>query len=751
MDDAQRAGIITEDDIPVTMRTFLGYTTRERLNTFVHNIIENSMDKDSISMSPDVFEAMMELRALMFRNVYENPVAKKEEDKAIKMLSELYEYYTDHPEAMSREYRELVEYRGVPKEQAVCDYISGMTDQYSMEKFREIYIPSPGRSIKWKRGINMRYSDDIIEEVRMKNDIVDVISQYVKLTRKGSSYFGLCPFHNEKTPSFSVTPSKQMYYCFGCGAGGNVYNFIMEYENYSFGEALSHLADRAGVELPKIEYSREAREKAEQRAALLEINKLAAQYFYYQLRREGGKTAYGYLTGRGLSEETIRKFGLGYSDKYSDDLYKYLKGKGYSDELLRESGLFNVDERRGMYDKFWNRVIFPIMDVNNRVIGFGGRVMGDGKPKYLNSPETKIFDKSRNLYGLNVARTTRKNYLILCEGYMDVIAMHQAGFTNAVASLGTALTSGHASLVKRYTKEVLLLYDSDGAGIRAALRAIPILREAGVTSRVVSLKPWKDPDEFIKNEGAEAFEERLNQAMDSFMFRVHIAEQEFAMDAPQGQNQFFERCAEMLLELSDELERNLYIEAIVKEYGRYGVGTEDIRKRVNTLALKGTPAEKRIQPKSGTPETKKKESAADKAQKLMLTWLVNYPGIFEQVEKYISPSDFVVPLYKEVAQMLFDQHKEGETNPGKLLNAFTDSEEQREVASLFNATIHLENEGEQQRAFSDTLLRIKEESLKEKNRTWDPSDMAGLQELIKAKKELEDLGRKRQQLHISFN
>ena len=597
----------------------------------------------------------------------------------------------------------------------------------------------------------MRYSDDIIEEVRMKNDIVDVISQYVKLTRRGSTYFGLCPFHNEKTPSFSVTPSKQMYYCFGCGAGGNVYNFVMEYENYSFGEALSHLADRAGVELPKIEYSREAREKAEQRAALLEINKLAAQYFYYQLRRESGKTAYGYLLGRGLSEETIRKFGLGYSDKYSDDLYKYLKGKGYSDELLRESGLFNVDERRGMYDKFWNRVIFPIMDVNNRVIGFGGRVMGEGKPKYLNSPETKIFDKSRNLYGLNVARTTRKNYLILCEGYMDVIAMHQAGFTNAVASLGTALTSGHASLVKRYTREVLLLYDSDGAGIRAALRAIPILREAGVTSRVVSLKPWKDPDEFIKNEGAEAFEERLNQATDSFMFRVHVAEQDFAMDAPQGQNQFFERCAEMLLELSDELERNLYIEAIVKEYGRYGVGTEDIRKRVNTLAMKGTPAEKRVQPKSGIPETKKKESAADKAQKLMLTWLVNYPGIFEQVEKYISPSDFVVPLYKQVAEMLFDQHKEGEINPGKLLNAFTDSEEQREVASLFNATIHLENEGEQQRAFSDALLRIKEESLKEKNRTWNPADMAGLQELIKAKKELEDLGRKRQQLHISFN
>ena len=601
-----------------------------------------------------------------------------------------------------------------------------------------------------QRRRNRRYSDDIIEEVRMKNDIVDVISQYVKLTRKGSSYFGLCPFHNEKTPSFSVTPSKQMYYCFGCGAGGNVFTFVMEYENYSFGEALSHLADRAGVQLPKIEYSKEAKAKAEKRSTLLEINKLAAQYFYYQLRRENGRSAYAYLTGRGLSEETIRKFGLGYSDKYSDDLYKYLKGKNYSDELLRESGLFNVDERHGMYDKFWNRVIFPIMDVNNRVIGFGGRVMGDGKPKYLNSPETQIFDKSRNLYGLNVARTTRKNYLILCEGYMDVISMHQAGFTNAVASLGTALTSGHASLVKRYTQEVLLLYDSDEAGIRAALRAIPILKEAGVTSRVVNLKPHKDPDEFIKAEGPEAFEKRLEQAMDSFMFRVTIAEKDFSMEEPQGQNRFFEQCAQMLLELSDELERNLYIEAIVKQYRRFGISTEDLRKRVNTLAMKGTPAERRIQPKTGNPEKKKPESAADKAQKLMLTWLVTYPGIFDTVEKYLSPSDFVVPLYREVAEMLYAQHKEGDVNPARLLNAFTDSEEQREVASLFNATIHLETAGEQDRAFSDALIRIKQESLNEKNRNWDPTDMKGLQELVKAKKDLEDLGRKRQELHISF-
>ena len=601
--------------------------------------------------------------------------------------------------------------------------------------------------------MSMRYSDDIIEEVRQKNDIVDVVSQYVRLTRRGSTYFGLCPFHNEKTPSFSVTPGKQMYYCFGCGAGGNVYNFIMEYENYTFGEALKHLADRAGVELPKIEYSREVREKAEQRAELLEINKQAAQYYYYQLRTEGGKIGYQYLSGRGLSEETMRKFGLGYSDKFGGGLYTFLKSKGYSDERLRESGLFNVDERHGMYDKFWNRVIFPIMDVNNRVIGFGGRVMGDGKPKYLNSPETKIFDKSRNLYGLNIARTTRKKYLILCEGYMDVISMHQAGFTNAVASLGTALTSGHASLLKRYTQEVLLLYDSDEAGIRAALRGIPILRDAGVNSRVVNLKPYKDPDEFIKNMGAEAFEERLRQASDSFMFRVSIAESEFPMDEPQGQNRFFERCAELLLELKDELERNLYIEAIVKKYrGQYGVSAEDLRKRVNTLALKGTPAENRTQPKtSGGQNKKKKESASDQAQKLMLTWLVTYPGIFDKVAQYLNAEDFIVPLYKEVAQMLFRQREEeGQVNPAKLLNSFTDSEEQREVASLFNATIHLETQQEQDRAFADTLLRIKAESLAEKNRNLDPTDMAGLQQILREKKELEELGRKRQELHISF-
>ncbi len=335
----------------------------------------------------------------------------------------------------------------------------------------------------------MRYPEDIIEEVRMKNDIVDVISGYVRLQKKGSSHFGLCPFHNEKSPSFSVAGNKQMYYCFGCGAGGNVFTFVMNYENYTFAEAIKLLADRAGVNLPEVEYTEEMKKKENKRTLLLEINKEAAKYFFYQLRSPQGQIGAQYLNGRQLSEETIKKFGLGFANKTSNDLTQYLKQKGYEDKMIQEAGLASFDEKYGMHDKFWNRVMFPIQDVNHRVIGFGGRVMGEGSPKYLNSPETPVFDKSRNLYGLNFARTARSGNIILCEGYMDVISLHQAGFTQAVASLGTAFTAGQANLLRRYTENVLLAYDSDGAGVGAALRAIGILREVELTGKVISMEP----------------------------------------------------------------------------------------------------------------------------------------------------------------------------------------------------------------------------------------------------------------------
>lgn len=594
----------------------------------------------------------------------------------------------------------------------------------------------------------MFYSDDIIEEVRMKNDIVDVISGYVRLQKKGSSYFGLCPFHNEKSPSFSVSPGKQMYYCFGCGAGGNVFTFIMEYENFTFIEAVKYLAERAGVKLPEGEYSKEQRAAADLKTVLLEVNKKAASYYYYLLKQEGGRQAYEYLRNRGLSDETIKGFGLGYSSKYSDSLYRYLKGKGYSDTILKESGLFSADERYGMHDKFWNRVMFPIMDVNNRVIGFGGRVMGDAKPKYLNSPETKIFDKSRNLYGLNIARRTRKNYLIICEGYMDVISMHQAGFTNAVASLGTALTSGHASLMSRYTKEVLLTYDSDEAGQKAALRGIPILREAGIKPRVVNLTPYKDPDEFIKAEGQEAFERRLSEAMNYFLFEVRVMERQYNLADPEDKTEFYRAIAKKLLEFPEELERNNYMESISRNYQiRY----EDLRRMVNNLALSGTAISAKPRPPAKERRKDKKEDGRDASQKLMLTWLTSYPKMFDTIEGYISPDDFTTPLFRQVAELLFEQHEQGEVNPAKLLNRFTDSEEQKEVTSLFHATLHLENDQERMRALRETVCRMKRDSIAHQSQTLAPTDIAGLQRLVEAKKHLEEIESGKVTLHISFD
>ena len=594
----------------------------------------------------------------------------------------------------------------------------------------------------------MYYSDDVIEEVRMKNDIVDVISGYVRLQKKGSSYFGLCPFHNEKSPSFSVSPGKQMYYCFGCGAGGNVFTFVMEYENFTFIEAVKYLAERAGVKLPEGEYSKEQRAASDLKTVLLEVNKKAASYYYYQLKQEGGRQAYEYLKNRELSDETIKNFGLGYSSKYSDSLYRYLKGKGYSDTILKESGLFSADERYGMHDKFWNRVMFPIMDVNNRVIGFGGRVMGDAKPKYLNSPETKIFDESRNVYGLNIARRSRKNYLIICEGYMDVISMHQAGFTNAVASLGTALTSGHASLMSRYTKEVLLTYDSDEAGQKAALRGIPILREAGIKPRVVNLAPYKDPDEFIKAQGQEAFEKRLTEAMNYFLFEVQVMERQYDLADPEDKTEFYRAIAKKLLEFPEELERNNYMESISR---KYQIRYEDLRRMVNNLALSGTAIS--AKPKTPVKERRreKKEDSRDASQKLMLTWLTSYPKMFDTIEGYIGPEDFTTPLFHQVAELLFEQHEQGDVNPAKLLNRFTDSEEQKEVTSLFHATLHLENDQERMRALRETVCRMKRDSIAHQSQTLAPTDIAGLQRLVEAKKHLEEIESGKVTLHISFD
>lgn len=586
----------------------------------------------------------------------------------------------------------------------------------------------------------MFYPDEIIEEVRNQNDIVDVISEYVKLQKKGANYFGLCPFHNEKSPSFSVSPGKQMYYCFGCGEGGNVISFVMKYENYSFIEAVQMLASRAGIELPQVTRSKEEKENADKRSQILTINTLAAKFYYYMLKSEKGALAYHYLRGRELSDNTITGFGLGYSDKYSDSLYKYMKSKGYKDDILKETGLFTFEEK-GVHDKFWNRVMFPIMDVNNKVIAFGGRVMGDGKPKYLNSPETKIFDKSRNLYGLNIARTSRKGYLLICEGYMDVISLHQAGFNNAVAALGTSFTSGHASLIKRYAKEVVLTFDSDGAGIKAALRAIPILREAGLSIKVLSMKPYKDPDEFIKALGPEAYEERIEKATNYFIFQVGTLMNEYNLYDPSEKTEFHNKVADMLLEFEDEIERNNYLESVCRTFN---IPLDGLRQLVKKKGLNYIGKKQREEKETIKSENKEKEEAVVLAQQILLTWLIEEKNIFECVAKYVSPSDFSDDFYKRVAGIFWAQMEENEANPAKIIDNFQDEDEHKKVAALFNSPLINQNltMQEKEKAVNDAVILIKKKSLDD--RAKNATDISEMQNIIQAKAQLG-------KIHITLN
>ncbi len=590
----------------------------------------------------------------------------------------------------------------------------------------------------------MYYPEEIVEEVRAKNDIVDVVSGYVKLQKKGGNYWACCPFHGEKTPSFSVSGSKQMYHCFGCGVSGNVYTFVMKYENYTFPEAVRLLAERAGVRLPEVEYSEEQKARANRRARLLEVNKEAAKFFYFQLRSPHGTVGYQYLQKRELADETMHRFGLGYAGKNGAELVQYLRSKGFEDDLIKEAGLANFSERHGLVSQFWNRVMYPIQDANNRVIGFGGRVMGDGEPKYLNSPETPVFDKRRNLYGLNFARTARSGNIILCEGYMDVIAMHQAGFTQAVASLGTAFTPEQANLLKRYTDNVLLAYDSDGAGVKAALRGIGILREAGLTGKVINMKPYKDPDEFMKALGKEAFQERINQAENSFFFEIRILEGQYDMNDPESKTKFHREIAKKLCEFSEDLERDNYLQAVAE---KYFIGIENLRRLVATYAAQTGLAKPVERPKSGVRQKNKPEENAKKSQRLLITWITDEPSLYEKIKKYITVDDFTEELYRKVAERLFADMDAGNFNPAGIISTFEDAEEQHEAAELFNTSLpELGTKQEREKAFHDILLAVKKNSYEYFSARLG-SDVNALNQVIEGKKALEELAK----LHISLD
>jgi len=578
------------------------------------------------------------------------------------------------------------------------------------------------------------YSDEFLEEVRSRSDIVDVIGSYVKLKRSGSTYMGLCPFHNEKTPSFSVTQSKQMFYCFGCHVGGSVFTFIEQYENYSFPEAVEFLAQRAGIAIPQTQGSREEKARKDLKASLLQINRDAGAYFYYQLRSQAGAQGMEYLKKRMLTDETMKRFGLGYAGKSGGGLYRYLKEKGYSDDLLRQSGLMNVDSQKGLYDKFWNRVMFPIMDANNRLIGFGGRVMGDGKPKYLNSPESEVFNKRRNLYALNIARRTREKYLILCEGYMDVIAMHQAGFTNAVASLGTALTQEHAVLLARYTKNVVLSYDSDTAGTDAALRAIPMLRENGIQARVLNLQPYKDPDEFIRAEGTEKFRERIEEASNAFLFETDILEREYDLADPDSKTAFLGQVCGKIAGFELEAARENYMRAVSE---KYNVSMDALRQMVARALASGVS----YRPPRALPtrEGRARDEGLLEAQRLLLTWLTQYPSFYPFLKEYIAPEDFSDSVYQECARLLYAQLENGQLSEAAIIDRFEDAQAQSRVAGFFHARLESEDPQELRRAMRETITKVANASMSRTESGAAAPSLAQIQETIEKKKRLEKL------------
>lgn len=593
----------------------------------------------------------------------------------------------------------------------------------------------------------MQFTPELIEEIRSRNDIVDVIGQYVHLEKKGSNYMGLCPFHNEKSPSFSVSQSKQMYHCFGCGVGGDVFSFLQRYNSLTFPEAVKELADRAGVALSAADDTEEARKERSKRQLIYDINKEAAKYYFFELRGQNGKTGLEYFQKRQLSFETMQKFGLGYAPVGSNMLVNYLRKKGYSDEIMILAGLAAHDEKRGTHDIFWNRVMFPIFDINNRVIGFGGRVLGDAKPKYVNTNDTPIFNKRRNLYGLSFAKNSKAGRFILCEGYMDVIAMHQAGFTEAVASLGTAFTAEQAQLIKRYTQEVILSYDSDGPGVKAELRAIQILKEAGLRGKALNLEPYKDPDEFIKNEGRDAFERRLRDAENTFFFEIRIMERDFDMTDPAGKTAYYRAVARRLCEFRESLERENYIQATA---AKLAIPVNDLKNLVVSVASEGI-----VKGQSGQDikahQNQRKRDPMDnvlRPQRVLLTWIADEPDIYKIVKKYISPDDFTDELYRKVAQKMYEGLDAGRFLAATIISLFPDDEEQQsKVSEIFNTNlVRIETREEKEKALHDIIYDIRRMSYEKQKSEIQLGDANALKTIVDSKKKLEELAHSRIEL-----
>ena len=515
----------------------------------------------------------------------------------------------------------------------------------------------------------MRYSDEILDDVKSSNDIVDVISQYIGLKRSGRNYFGLCPFHNEKSPSFSVSPDKQIFHCFGCGVGGNVITFISKIEGIGFKESIEVLAERANIKLPSIDNSIDSK-KEELKAKVYKVNNFTAEYYHKKLYEPSSKIAQDYVKKRKLNNETLQSYKIGFSGKF-DELYQVLKKEGFNDEEILESGLVNKNDNGKYIDRYRNRLMIPIFDERNRVIAFGGRVLDDSKPKYINSPENIVYSKGRHLFGLNVAKKDHPKRLLIVEGYMDAISLHQRGITDVVASLGTALTTSQGWLLRRNCEQVILGFDSDGAGQTAIMRAMEVMQNMGCDMRVLQMTGAKDPDEYVIKYGAARFNKLLDDAISLIEFKIKVLQKDLNLENASDKIKFLNEIAKLISKIENTMEREIYIEKIAKAYN---ISKEAIYAEVNKLQYSSRKSTKVLEKERPVVSKIKKEKPNNVSEEITkrentIIWiLINSIDTYKTIKENISVEDFKNEQNKEILKEIYNALENGNNNISSVLD-----------------------------------------------------------------------------------
>ena len=558
-----------------------------------------------------------------------------------------------------------------------------------------------------------RYSDETIEEVRQANDIVDVISQYVHLKRSGRNFFGLCPFHNEKSPSFSVSPDKQIFHCFGCGVGGNVFTFLSKIEGINFVEAVQTLAERANIQLPTFENQAD-RQKEELRAKVYKVNEFTAEYYHENLYKPTAKIAQDYVKKRKLSNETLKSFRIGFSGKF-DELYQALRKEGFQDLEILESGLVNKNDNGRYIDRYRNRLMFPICDARGRVIAFGGRVLDDSKPKYINSPENIVFNKGRNLFGLNVAKKGQdtKRRLLIVEGYMDVISLHQRGITNVVAPLGTALTQQQGWLLRKTSEQIILSFDSDEAGLKAKIRAVDILQNMGCDIRILQMEGAKDPDEYIIKYGNARFQSLVDKALSIIEFKVKLLKKDLDLNSTNDKIKFLNEIAKLISKVDNNIEKEVYIEKISKEYE---ISKEAIYAEVNKLTYENKQGEKvldKAKPVVRHINIQKNEvsETVKRRENTVLAILLNGDlNVYKIIKQNISKEDFKDEINKKIAEKLYEELEKGNSNINGILDELGE-EEQNHVTEILADDYEIEDV---EKAIDDVMRSYEKDKLNDR-------------------------------------